>query len=110
MILGADSRKPYSSLDVLVMLAYEQYQKEMCSEHGGPIWLCRNPDPRLQVRVKEMPGCYAKSEVDEVRKKHKDDDENVAFRPEFYTRDDTPLVDFRSSYYDALSAEDDDSD
>lgn len=105
MILGADNRKRWSKLDLLVMQAYEQYESEVCQNCGMPIWLCRNTDHRLLVRVKEKPACYATAEVQKWNEKHKDQDADKTAVPEFYTRDETPLTDFRDSYYLALAEE-----
>ncbi|MBT2484855.1 MULTISPECIES: hypothetical protein [unclassified Microbacterium] len=105
MILGEDNRKPWSHLDVLIMQAYQIVKDEQCSQCGLPRWLCRNSDPRLQVKVK-FDDCYASNEVKKEEKKHVNDDSKsgVAY-PEFYSTDDTPLSDFRSLYYEQLAAE-----
>src|SRR5690606_2250989 len=36
MILGADNRKAYSDMDVLLLQAYQTIQNEKCPQHGGP--------------------------------------------------------------------------
>ncbi|OJU44476.1 MAG: hypothetical protein BGN98_13915 [Microbacterium sp. 69-7] len=106
MILGEDNRKPYSQMDVLISLAYERYKNETCPEHGGPIWLCRNADPTLQVKVVDTPACYATQEVRLYEEKHKDDDEKVSVKAEFYSRIDLPLHKYRDRYYADLMAPD----
>lgn len=97
MILGEDNRKAWSNLDVLVMLAYEGYKSEQCSSCGHPRWLCRNEDPRLQVKINED-DCYAKQQVTQYEESHKDDDSKKAIYPTFYATDQTPLVEFRQVY------------
>lgn len=107
MILGADNRKKWSTLDVLIMQAWEILEAERCSQCGLPKWLCHNDDPLLQVRVKEDK-CWVKPEIDEHEKKRADDDDfrgGVAY-PEVYSRDEAPLERFRDTYYEALAAED----
>lgn len=105
MILGEDNRKAWSELDVLIMQAYQIVEDERCSQCGLPRWLCHNSDPRLQVRMKQD-FCYAASEAKEAEKRRKDDDEGGSFYPEFYVvQGDTPLIDFRKSYYEDLAAE-----
>lgn len=105
MILGEDNRKRWSDIDVLIMNAYEAYEAERCSVCGRAIWLCRNDDPRLHVRVMEV-HCYAKQELDAYDERHKDKKQpGISTYPEFYTRDDTPLIDFRERYYQRLHDE-----
>lgn len=105
MILGEDNRKAWSTLDVLVMQAYQIVLDEQCQQCGLPRWLCRNEDPRLQVKVK-FDDCYAANEVKAAEKKHADDDTKpgVAF-PEFYTTDGSQLSEYRALYYEQLAAE-----
>ncbi|MFT4258047.1 hypothetical protein [Microbacterium sp.] len=105
MILGGDNRKKWSNLDVLVMQAYQIVKDERCSQCGVPRWLCRNSDPRIQVRVK-VDECYAKQEIDKFEeRRRKDDDKSGIAYPEFYTTDGTPLHEFRRAYYEQLAAE-----
>lgn len=104
MILGEDNRKAWSDLDVLVMLAYETFKAEQCPQCGHPRWLCRNEDPRLQVRIRED-DCYAKQQVTAHEEGRKDSEKGGAVIPEFYTTDDTPLVEYRALYQQQLAAE-----
>lgn len=97
MILGEDNRKAWSDMDVLVMLAYEAYKSEQCAQCGHPRWLCRNEDPRLQVKIKQD-DCYAKQEITKYEEAHKDDSDRAAVYPVFYTTDKAPLVEFREIY------------
>ena len=113
MILGADNRKKWSQMDVLIMHAYENYKNEQCPEHGGPTWLCRHPDdPNLQVRIVEKPKCYAAMELEAWDEKHKDDEakRSVFAVPEFWTRDERPLVTYRESYREAQAQAEDEDD
>lgn len=112
MILGADNRKPWSDLDVLVMQAYQIIEDERCGQCGMPRWLCHNADQRLMVRVK-TDRCMARVEMDEFEEKRqegkkKGEDEEGAAYPEFYLRPDAEgmdLVEFRALYYEQLRAE-----
>lgn len=104
MILGADNRKRWSKLDVLILNAYQRYLDETCGQHGGPVWMCRCEDPRLQVRTVEV-ACYAKQEVEKYQEAHKDDKHQVPVVPEFYATDGTPLIEFRDIYKQQMAAE-----
>lgn len=104
MILGEDNRKPWSHLDVLIMQAYQIIEDERCSQCGAPRWLCRNEDPRLQVKIK-VDDCYAKQEISKFEDSRKDKDKGGVAYPEFYTTDGTPLEDFRALYYKQLAEE-----
>lgn len=105
MILGEDNRKAWSPLDVLVMQAYQIIEDERCGQCGLPRWLCKNADPRLQVRVK-IDDCYASQEVKkEEERRSKDDDKSGVAYPEFYAIDGTPLHEFRALYYEQLAAD-----
>lgn len=104
MLLGADNRKRWSKLDVLVMQAYQIVEEERCSQCGLPRYLCHSDDPRLQVRIKED-SCYAKQEVDKYEEGRKEGSKSGSAYPEFYTTDGTPLTDFRALYYKQLSDE-----
>ena len=104
MILGEDNRKAWSTLDVLIMQAYQTVQDERCGQCGLPRWLCHNSDPRLQVRIKQD-DCYATSEVKKHDKKRKEDDEGGSSYPEFYTLGGDNLVEFRALYYEQLASE-----
>lgn len=98
MILGADNRKKWSEQDVLIMQAYQIWQSEKCSQHGGPVWLCDNEDSKLQVRVNEV-SCYAKQELELAEESRKDDDKKgVVLVPEFYDLGGRDLVEFRDLY------------
>lgn len=102
MILGEDNRKAWSHLDVLVMQAYQIVKDEQCSQCGLPRWLCRNEDPRLQVKLKDD-DCYASQQVKEHDKNRKEGDEGGSVYPEFYALDSTPLIEFRALYYEQLA-------
>ena len=98
MILGADNRKRWSSLDVMILQAYQIMEDERCAQHGGPAWLCDHSDPKLQVRIKES-SCYAKRELEIAEDARKDkDDKGVVLVPEFYDLDGRPLESFRATY------------
>jgi hypothetical protein len=103
MILGEDNRKAWSDLDVLVMLAYEGYKSEQCSQCGHPRWLCRNEDPRLQVKIKQD-DCYAKQQITKYEESHKDDSDKVPVYPVFYSTDNRALVEFRSVFREQEAA------
>ena len=111
MILGADNRKPYSDMDILVLWAYKRYKNELCPQHGGPIWLCRTHDLRVNVRVKTVDGCSAAIAVKEYEEKHKDDEDKQTAIPEFYMRDgeELPLRELRHSYFERLAKPEEDA-
>lgn len=99
MILGSDSRKKWSKLDVLIMTAYKMHVRERCQHCGGPIWICRNPDQRLQVRPKANI-CWVDQQVKDWRENTPKGIEDVEYvQPEMYSRDDSALHTFREPYY-----------
>lgn len=103
MILGEDNRKAWSTLDVLVMQAYQILETERCSQCGSYVWLCQNDDPILNVKAKKQT-CQATAYMKDYGEKHKDDEANgISARPVFYARDDTPLHKFRDRYYESLA-------
>ncbi|WP_217182694.1 hypothetical protein [Streptomyces sp. AC495_CC817] len=105
MILGEDNRKAWSHLDVLAMQAFQIIEDERCGQCGLPRWLCKNDDPRLQVRIK-VDSCYAKQELDKFEEERKKGDSGGLAYPEFYTKpDNIPLHEFRALYYEQLAAE-----
>lgn len=99
MILGEDNRKAWSRMDVLVMRAYERYKKEICPDCSNPLWLCRQSDPNLQVRMRPIDACYATAESKKHFERNKDDADAASAVPEFYARDGRPLVEYRASYF-----------
>lgn len=103
VILGGDKRK-WTPLDALILHAFQIVEDERCPQHGGPLWLCHNSDARLQVRIREDE-CYAKQEIDKYEESRKDKDRGGAARPEFYSVDGTPLIEFRELYYKQLAEE-----
>lgn len=105
MVIGADSRKKWDDLDILIMSAYQVIKDEECGQCGMPRWLCHNSDPKLQVRVK-YDECVAKRAIDDARESRKDSDKDpgVAY-PEFYDLDERPLESFRDLYYEQLAEE-----
>lgn len=105
MILGADNRKKYSDMDVIIMLGYEQYKREQCPHCGYATWLCRNSDPRLQVR-KKVEACWVDQQVDDWKENPQNGEEDAKFiRPEMYARDETPLHEFRQPYFERKAEE-----
>lgn len=104
MFIGADSRKKWDDMDVLIMSAYQITLDEACSQCGMPRWLCHNEDPKLNVRVK-YDVCVAKQAVDDAREARKEGDPDPGFAyPEFYDLDERPLETFRQSYYEQRAA------
>ncbi len=103
MVLGADSREPWSREDVTLMTAYQILEGEKCSQCGLPSWQCQSEDRELMVRIKEHT-CFVKAELD---KRHEAKDHKtppgVTLYPELYRRDDKPLHKMRSEYYKGLA-------
>lgn len=105
MILGADSRKKWSDLDVMVMQAYQIMESERCSQCGGPRWLCDSDDPALRTRIKESQ-CDAKRELEKAEETRKDgDNKGITLYPEFWTADGRDLVEFRALYREQVARE-----
>lgn len=97
-ILGADNRKRWSRMDILLINAYQRYLDEMCPVHGGPRWLCDSAEQSLRIRVRES-RCEAKREL-EIREEARKDDDNkgISLIPEFYSADGRELVEYRDLY------------
>lgn len=105
MILGADNRKKYSHLDVMILQAYQILEDERCPQHGGPRWMCDHPDGKLNFKINDI-YCRVASELkDEEDKRQKNEDKGIILRPEFYDRDDRPLESFRATYYEHKARE-----
>lgn len=105
MLLGADNRKKWSHLDILVMQAYQTVQDEKCSQCGYPRWICQSDDPKLQVRVNEY-HCYGKQELEKYDEAHREDGQKgVSTYPEWYHLDGEPLINFRDLYYEQQARE-----
>lgn len=105
MILGEDNRKKWSEMDVLIMLGYEQYKREHCHICNQPIWLCNNDDPRLQAR-KKVRACWIDQQVEDWRENPQNGEEDAKYiQPEIYSRDDTPLHEFREPYFESKARE-----
>lgn len=105
MILGSDSRKAWSDLDVLIMQAYEMYKREQCQQCFQPRWLCHNEDPKLQVRIKED-RCFIAAEIEKDKAGRKDEDQHgISLYPEPYHLDGLPLHKLRDSYRQQREAE-----
>lgn len=51
LILGKDSKKQWSRYDTLFAKAYQRFLNELCQQCGGPKYLCRTDDNRVQFRV-----------------------------------------------------------
>lgn len=71
---------------------------------------CRSDDPRLLVRIKERPACYAAEEMRGYEEKHKDDEDKRAAQAEFYYRgeEELPIKKLRDGYFAAFAASEDD--
>lgn len=105
MILGEDNRKKWSDMDILIMLGYEQYKREQCPHCGYAIWLCHSTDRRLNVR-KKVDACWVDQQVDEWRENPQNGEEDAKYiRPEMYSRDETPLHEFREPYFEMKARE-----
>lgn len=102
MILGKDNRKRWSSLDVLIMLAYKIYLREKCPNCGYPTWICNSEDSVLIARKKTVK-CWVSREVDDWREGMKEGDDAKYIRPEVYSRDGRALWEFREPYYEELA-------
>lgn len=53
MILGKDSRKPWSDMDILLATAYQTLENERCSQCGLYVWICHSEDREMQFEVEE---------------------------------------------------------
>lgn len=51
LILGKDSKKPWTDLDVLFAKAYQRFLNEQCKQCGLPKYICHNDDNRIQFKV-----------------------------------------------------------
>lgn len=97
MILGSDNRKKWSSLDILLNLAYQTLQAERCGQCGNYRWICQNSDPKLNVRIKDD-YCFVKAELEKEDESRKEKAKGTQLIPEMYHRDDLPLHQLRDSY------------
>jgi len=105
MILGADNRKAYSDMDVLLLQAYQTIQNEKCPQHGGPRWMCDHTDQSLRLRIDDD-YCYVKAELEEREKSRaKKDEPGVMLRPVFYSADGRDLSTYRATYYEQKARE-----
>lgn len=105
MILGADNRKPWSKMDVLIAQAYQTIQDEKCGQHGGPRWMCDHEDQSLDLKIEEQ-HCYAKQELQKEEEGRKDKEEpGVVLYPRFYSRAGRDLSTYRTSYYEQKARE-----
>jgi hypothetical protein len=107
LILGKDSRKPWSKWDLLIAEAYEIMQRERCGQCGLPRWICHNQEVDHFAVVPDV--CFAKREIDSAQEAEKTQRGakpklGVTYRPEARTGERKPLsadVDFRERYYRA---------
>lgn len=53
MILGKDSRKPWSEMDILLATAHQTLENERCPQCGMYVWMCHTTDPDMQFEITE---------------------------------------------------------
>lgn len=101
MIVGTNSKKPWSDLDRLIMEAYQIFLGELCPQCGQPRYICGNESNDIQFRVHEE-YCSAKAAIDkreEANTKSKKNMSGITLRPEAYSVDGIDLVTYREPYY-----------
>ena len=51
LILGRDSKKRWTRIDILFAKAYQRFLNELCQQCGLPKYICRNDDNRIQFKL-----------------------------------------------------------
>lgn len=52
LILGKDSKKPWTKTDIMFAKAYQRFLNELCSQCGLPKYICHTSDSRVQFDIK----------------------------------------------------------
>jgi len=66
MLFHVQPDLPWEPFDFKLLEAYQILQDETCPKCGQPTWLCRNDDPRVQFKYRDVV-CYATRAVEEKR-------------------------------------------
>lgn len=53
LILGKDSRKPWTPTDIVFAKAYQRFLNELCQQCGMPRYMCHTDDNRIQFKSSE---------------------------------------------------------
>lgn len=51
LILGKNSKKPWSRWDTLLVKAYQRFNSELCQQCGLPKYVCHTNDNRVQFKL-----------------------------------------------------------
>lgn len=51
LILGKDSKKPWSRIDITLAKAYQRFLSELCGQCGLPKYVCHTDDNRIQFKL-----------------------------------------------------------
>jgi hypothetical protein len=65
MLFHEQPGDPWTPYDFKLLEAYQILQDETCPSCGHPVWLCRNPDPRVSWKVRDTT-CYATKAQEEI--------------------------------------------
>lgn len=111
MILGVDSRKRWSKLDIVLAEAYQILENERCGQCGLPKYICQNASNDIDFHIEEEE-CHAiaAKEKHEKRKagrnKKSEPKPGVAVTYSPYTLSGKPLTSYRGEYYEDRAKKD----
>lgn len=68
LILGKDSRKRWTRIDITFAKAYQRFLNELCSQCGLPKYICHSDDNRIQFKLAtDECAATARSEAEQSR-------------------------------------------
>jgi hypothetical protein len=66
LILGKDSKKPWTREDILFAKAYQRFLNEICGQCGYPKYICHTDDGRIQFDL-HFDECAATAKVEDAQ-------------------------------------------